>query len=608
MRPGLSSLLLALSPCLVAPVTHAEDAPTSLIQIDDALFTQHSELQAALDLKNEQQAELEKHQRELDSLAKKAIEFDNAFADAKTKLESDYQRMIDDPSVDIEKSQAAYQQAWANVKQNQKARLSAEQTLAEQQAVVETQTNNVETVKQAINKLDTAKLRARATQLDSELKQPKQLTISFTNRCQAAMTLAQCDQQTKELALQKAVKQFQADIVNQVSEQALVKRNISKSSLNIHVLSHQTNSQGFYDGERYRTMMDVDLEARPKTGVACDLLQIDRQYCFAPGAGNFQPTEIEQEIAWVSLSIRSNVHGDSVSIGDVSYGSTPVEVMLPVGLHDVVVSKEGYERFAKQITLRADSSMRAVLVEKSNPLREGTKFSDSFKDHQPAPEVVTLLPGTYYIGEHASNQVYLDHAFGFGATPVTVSQFAKFVEQTDYQTDAELKNTCTSLTGGQVSPIERSSWRNPGFKQYNNSPVVCVSQNDAKSYTKWLSAQTGASYRLPSEDEWEIAARAGSQDRYWWGNEFIPGQANTGWSGTPWSNESTAPVSAFKPNRLGIYDAVGNVWQWTNETDGIAKGGAWNFSPDMASAGKQLILAPHTASNYLGFRVVREIN
>jgi formylglycine-generating enzyme required for sulfatase activity len=59
---------------------------------------------------------------------------------------------------------------------------------------------------------------------------------------------------------------------------------------------------------------------------------------------------------------------------------------------------------------------------------------------------------------------------------------------------------------------------------------------------------------------------------------------------------------------LGIYDAVGNVWQWTNETDGVAKGGAWNFSPDMASAGKQLILAPHTASNYLGFRVVREIN
>ncbi|MEZ8099150.1 formylglycine-generating enzyme family protein [Vibrio bivalvicida] len=606
MRPGLPALLLALSPCLLLSTVSAEEAPKTLVQIDDQLFTKHDELKAAQQAKEEQQALLDSKKSELDSLEQTAKSLDEAFSNAKSKLENAYQRMIDDPNTDLAGSQKSYQDAWSAVKQNQKARLAAEQELVETRNVFVTRQATLETIEQHIAELDENKIRARVEQLRGEIKQPQQISVSFTNRCQASLTLSQCDNQTKELALQKAVKQFRTEIAEQTSESAIVKRNINDASLNIHVIKHVTKQAGFYDGVRYRTIMNVELEARPKARVACDLLQVDTQYCFAPGTAH--ELQADQEMAWVTLAIRSNQFNDSVYIDGVSYGSTPVEIMLPIGLHDITVQKDGYKAFTQQVAVKSDTAIRAVLEEKSNPLRAGSKFADAMAGKGQAPEMIAILQGKYFTGENASKQVFLDHAFGIGATPVTVSQFATFVEHTNYQTDAELKNTCTALVNGEVTPIAKANWRDPGFKQYPNSPVVCVSQNDAKSYTNWLRKQTGAAYRLPTEEEWEVAARAGSQDKYWWGDKFVSGEANTGWSGTPWSNLSTSPVSAFKPNQLGLYDVVGNVWQWTSSPKGIAKGGAWNFSPEMAASDKQLFLSNFEAANYLGFRVVRDIN
>jgi len=606
MRLGLSALLLALSPCLLLPSVMAEETPMSITAIDDQLFTKHDELRDAQQALKEQQNVVDEKSAKLDSLQKQAVALDESFAKAKRHLDETYNKLENDPSADILAAQQSYQQAWSDVKQNQKLRLEAEQSLTEAQATYNSRRKAVAALNGAINDLQGDKTRARIDKLRDELRQPNQISISFTNRCDSSLTLVQCDKQTQALALQKAVKQFRSELVNQVSEPDLVKRNLHDSKLNIHVIKHTTTSSGFYDGERYRTLMDVELEARPSAKAACDLLGVDTQYCFEPGVFDTAP-QFEQEIAWVTLAVRSNVYGDHVSIDGVSYGSTPVEVMLPIGSHDVTVTKEGYQTFNKQVSVKTDASLRANLTEKKNPLNAGDKFADGLKGQGKAPQLVAILDGTYYIGENASNQVHLDHAFGFGVTPITVSQFTTFVEQTNYQTDAELKNTCTALINGQVTPVENSNWRDPGFKQHPNSPVVCVSQNDAKAYTNWLRNLTGAQYRLPTEDEWEIAVRAGSLSKYWWGDNFVPGQANTGWSGTPWSNVSTSPVSAFKPNQLGIYDGVGNVWQWTSNPQGIAKGGAWNFSPEMAAADKQLYLSRSSAANYLGFRVVRDI-
>lgn len=606
MRQGLPALLFALSPCLIAAPTMAETvAPATVMAIDDALFSKHSELQDAKKATQIQQTAVDNQQSELDRLNQQTQSLDAALSTAKANLERDYRKMIDEPDLDLSVSQNAYQAAWANVKQNQKARLEAEQKLQEQQAALVQAQATQQVIEQNIAQLDDDKVRARVARLRTELNRSGDQKVSFTNACKADMTLAQCAKQTTDLALQKAVKQFQSWLIDETSEAAIVKQHLSDVSLNIHVLKHTTTDSGFFDGSKFKTVIAAQLDARPAENTPCKLLNVASQYCFAPG-DNTQ-TSKQQEIAWVSLAVRSNQYNDKVSVDGVSYGSTPVEIMLPVGKHMITVEKEGYRSFHQELSIRSDHTLRAVLREHANVLKQGFKFADSLKGNVKAPEMITLVRGEYLLGENASRQVLLDHAFAISATPVTVAQFETFVNQTSYQTDAELQNLCIAVNNSEVMPIPDSYWRNPGFKQSAQSPAVCVSRNDAKAYTEWLSKQTGFTYRLPSEDEWEVAARSGSKTSYWWGDTFGSGQANTGWGGTPWSNKSTSPVRAFEPNRLGFYDVVGNVWQWTNDDRGLAKGGAWSFSPEMAKAESELFISPSAAANYVGFRILREL-
>jgi len=94
-------------------------------------------------------------------------------------------------------------------------------------------------------------------------------------------------------------------------------------------------------------------------------------------------------------------------------------------------------------------------------------------------------------------------------------------------------------------------------------PVINVSWDDATAYADWLSQQTGQKYRLPTEAEWEYAARAGTETKFWWGNQIGSNKANC------WNDDCgdrfkyTAPVGSFQANPFGLYDTVGNVWEWT---------------------------------------------
>ena len=96
-------------------------------------------------------------------------------------------------------------------------------------------------------------------------------------------------------------------------------------------------------------------------------------------------------------------------------------------------------------------------------------------------------------------------------------------------------------------------------------PVINVSWTDAVAYVGWLSAQTGESYRLPTEAEWEYAARAGSTTAYSWGNEIGHNRANCYGCGSQWDFEKTAPVGSFSANAWGLHDMHGNVWEWVQD-------------------------------------------
>ena len=95
--------------------------------------------------------------------------------------------------------------------------------------------------------------------------------------------------------------------------------------------------------------------------------------------------------------------------------------------------------------------------------------------------------------------------------------------------------------------------------------MINVSQEDAKAYATWLSAQTGKPYRLPSESEWEYAARSDTRTRYSWGDEIGVNRANCDGCGSAWDDEHTAPVGRFAANAFGLFDMHGNVYEWVED-------------------------------------------
>jgi formylglycine-generating enzyme required for sulfatase activity len=159
-------------------------------------------------------------------------------------------------------------------------------------------------------------------------------------------------------------------------------------------------------------------------------------------------------------------------------------------------------------------------------------------------------------------------------------------------------------------------------------PVINVSRDDAEVYVAWLSRITGEEYRLLSEAQYEYAARAGTQTPYFWGVDIGTGNANCKSCGNEWDGKQPAPVGSFAPNRFGLYDMVGNVWEWVedcihssykdapvdgsswsaacpDDRFGVIRGGSWDFAPvDLRSASR--ITNPTGGRNYnMGFRVGR---
>ncbi|NVN80097.1 MULTISPECIES: formylglycine-generating enzyme family protein [unclassified Vibrio] len=609
MRQGLPTLLFALAPCLMTSAVFAEATPpaiaSSVTDIESSLFEKHADLTAVKKKLADKQNQVDNQAQQTARLAKQSAEAEQKLATAKANLEQDYTRMIDEPDFDISPAQNHFQDAWKVVKEGKLAISDSEQK--QQGLMMELEAIQAEkaAVEASIANLNQDKLRARAERLRNEITQTEEQTVSFTNRCSNDMTLAQCSDQTVTLALQKAVKQFQHNLVDNATESKTVKEHLASASLNIHVLQHKVKSSGFSEDNRYRAVIAANLETRPNKNTPCRLLGIQSSNCFTQS--DQQANDQQKEVAWVNLVVRSNQYNDKVSINGVNYGSTPVEIMLPTGQHMVTIEKEGYLSFHQELKIARDHNLRAVLQAKQNSLNVGTKFADPMGNDTQSPEMIVVGSGRYLLGENNAKQVTIKQPFALAATPTRVQDFKAFVESTGYQTDAELMNTCDTFVNAEITTVSDNDWQSPGFKQANNAPVVCVSQNDAKAYTRWLSDNTGFTYRLPTPQEWEAAARAGQDTNFWWGNEFRSGKANTGWAGTPWSNVSTSPVKSFLPTPTGFYDMVGNVWEWTTTQKGLAKGGAWSFSPEEAKVYNELNVAPSTAANYLGFRVLREL-
>lgn len=245
---------------------------------------------------------------------------------------------------------------------------------------------------------------------------------------------------------------------------------------------------------------------------------------------------------------------------------------------------------ANRPTVSKDSSTQGEILGSSKSgigAAVSTKvLRDRLKSGGQGPEMVEVAAGSFQMGDLQGGRdkaalpvrtVRIQKPFAIGRYEVTFEEYDKFAQATK----RELPNDGGGGRGRQ--------------------PVINFSWEDAVEYGKWLSTQTDKRYRLPTEAEWEYAARGGEETTFWWGNQMKSGMANCIGCGSQWDNKLTAPVGSFQPNPFGLYDTAGNVWEWVEDcdhddykgapTDGSAwkkegggncylrvfRGGAWNY-------------------------------
>jgi formylglycine-generating enzyme len=247
--------------------------------------------------------------------------------------------------------------------------------------------------------------------------------------------------------------------------------------------------------------------------------------------------------------------------------------------------------------------------------------------------------------EYPRHRVRITKPFYFGRCEVTVGQFRQFTKATGYKTEPERDGTggwgYNPKTGQCEGRRLQYNWLHPGFAQTDDQPVIDVTWNDAVAFCRWLGRKEGKNYRLPTEAEWEYACRAGAATRYAYGDDpaAMPKAANimndrgrTQFPHVqeivlPKDNRFTVAVGKYPPNRLGLCDMHGNVWEWCADWYGkdyyakspvddpagpssgkvhVRRGGAWNSFPLYARTSFRNWNTPATRCVNVGFRVVQD--
>ena len=537
-----------------------------------------------------------------------------------------YEKVIDDPELDISQFMKTYAQAVRTHKMIKDAITDKyNQWQDELQEVEQMQVskhsllNTIEGLKEQLNSV-------RIDRLYQEFNRQEMVAVSHNISCDKDETFGKCSDRGKALAKQKASKRFLDSIYSGLSESAEAEKRRQTSDASVQVLRSEVAESNFSGQGNFNVKMNLELQGNLKRSQGCELLGLDRRYCV-----NFKANDAIQvaaistlpmatdESVMYELTVRSNVFDDEVFINGVSYGSTKLQVMLPSGEHDVEVVKRGFESKRQKVALSESKTLKIELARSQYTFSKGERIQDILAGDIAGPDLVVIPAGSFRMGditgvglenERPVQSQDLKQSYGISETEISVKAFETFVNATSYVTEAEKQKGCAAYEDGQAVWKDDRNWRSPGFVQNADNPVVCVSMHDAKAYVDWISKASSQAYKLPSEARWEYAARAGKETDYWWGEGVSTDNANCGWCGSQWSNVSTAPVGSFERNDFGLFDTVGNVWEWTtsNQSDGhsVVRGGAWNFAPRLARVSTRMEIDSSFRSNYIGFRVVRE--
>jgi formylglycine-generating enzyme required for sulfatase activity len=353
------------------------------------------------------------------------------------------------------------------------------------------------------------------------------------------------------------------------------------------------------------------------------------------------------------LTVRTSPAEATVRLLNISPAYSP-GMALDAGRYHVEVTAPGYDRDDRWVELAAGDDMivdfsltreRAIVVA---PVQQASSSASggSFTDPTTGMEFVAVPGGCFQMGSPASekdrqedegplHEVCVD-GFSMAKHEVTVGQWRQFIRESGYRTEAE-KDTneegCYSFKENKWGYHDGRYWDEVGFAQTDNQPVACVSHNDVGEFIRWLNRKSGRDYRLPTEAEWEYAARGGTTTSRFWGEgeeaacEFgnVGNKAyfNNAFScddGHKWST----PVGTFKASSFGLYDMLGNVWEWTGDWYGkdyygnsprqnpdgpssgsvrVSRGGSWYDGPTYVRAASRND-QPWGRGSDLGFRIL----
>lgn len=324
------------------------------------------------------------------------------------------------------------------------------------------------------------------------------------------------------------------------------------------------------------------------------------------------------------------------------------------------------ERLADMLRIsRPGDRLAVVLRERIDTVshygafRPGEVFSDEMPDASRGPSMVVLPAGTFLMGaevgepdsvvdEQPQHRVDFGRGFAMMRHEVTVGEFRRFVAATNYQARANQRghSMIYDVRSGNFARVSGVDWSSgyDGRPAADDMPVLHVTAWDAEAYAAWLSEQTRAHYRLPSEAEFEYGLRAGNQGIYPWGNGAPPagvdnfaGARDVSPRGLHWNNAvagygdgwwGPAPVGSFRRNAFGLYDMGGNVSEWIVDcwhkgyrrapANGAAwvnpgcrtrmyRGGAWASAPNQLRSAWRVAGGVDTTNARVGFRLVRQL-
>lgn len=604
----ISTFLLPLS----IGASESDPEATEVDTVDVKFEKKQSEIKTLDTEINAQKRALGDLKKEQEKREKNAANLEKARKQAQSALQNKVNRVVNDPSLTINNEYDEYKRRWQDVQDNQSDIASRNQQLSEQQQQIEQKVEQKQKLVADLENLAELRNAARIKRIKSELTYTDDIKVTHAISCSDSMTLGECSNQGKTLTMQKAVSSFKDKLLDNVTESEIAKQNADKVTFNIHVLNSNIIESSFSGANRYSTTLEAQMKSSANREAGCKLLNLSNRYCvektFKQKNVGKKRTADSKPKKWVNVTIRSNHYEDTVTIDGVKYGSTPVDVMLPAGKHQLTVQKDGLVPYSNQIILSKDVTIKAQLrTPKKNTPKPGKKFADVLKNKKSGPDMVVIPSGEYSVGKNGGNTTFISATYAISATPITVKQFSLFVSKTGYLSAAEKGQGCYSLQNGESTQSLTSNWRKPGFRQKDTSPAVCLTKSDATAYSEWLSKQTGFKYDLPTGMQWEVAARAGTKTNYWWGDNIGVAQANAGWSGSIWSNKSTSPVASFGANAFGLYDTAGNVWEWTHDSKSYVRGGAWSFAPNQSRVFERLEMDADKASNHTGFRVIRKL-